>query len=291
MEAAKHSAAADTGDPHAAAVPETCLLDLPQQVLLQIMQQLDLVSLCAASRSSPALQQVAAHPSLWSPDQARHNWALGGIRASLAHILRLPPLVFNAQLDARRSPRFPACVFMHNLRSILGTSDAAGLAETSSSVLQDRLTAVKQNLWRYDCWQDVPPEASMSVCRADGFSIRARLHPRVVVPRLLRQLQQAGWPPPPGGATGAAAAAAAGSSADSTERPLPPGVLEVLQLCQHRMRHSTQLLQLQQLRGLFGSTQQAAGVQQVSRPRSSWRLNRPALQAVVPYIPDESTAR
>lgn len=288
---AKHSAAPATDVDDPAAAPETCLLDLPHHILMQILQQLDLVSLCAAARSSPILQQIAAHPSLWPTAQARHNWALGGIRACLADILRLPPLVFNAHLDARRSPRFPACVFMHNLRSILGTSDAAGLAETTSSVQQDRLALVKQNLWRYECWQDVPPEASMRVCRADGFIIRAALQPRVVVPRLLRQLQQAGWPPPPGDTTGTAAAASACSSADSMEQSLPPGVLEVLELCQHRMRQSIQLSQLQQLRGRFEPAQQAADSQQVSWQGSTWRLNRPALRAAVPYIPDETTAR
>jgi hypothetical protein len=105
------------------------------------------------------------------------------------------PQVFQAQLDVRRSRRFPVLVPMHNLRTILGTSDAEGLADRVSRALQERVAHAQHNLWRADSWQQLPPAASISVCRADGASIRAALRPQVVVPRMVRHLQQAGWPP------------------------------------------------------------------------------------------------
>jgi hypothetical protein len=104
--------------------------------------------------------------------------------------------VFNAQLDVRRSRRFPVSVSMHNLRTILATSDAEGLADRVSRALQDRVAQAQHNMWRYDSWQELPPAASISICRADGAVLRAALRPQAVVPRLVHHLQQAGWPKP-----------------------------------------------------------------------------------------------
>jgi len=103
--------------------------------------------------------------------------------------------VFQAQLDVRRSRRFPVLVPLHNLRTILATSDADGLADRVSKALQDSLVRVHRSLWRYDSWQHLPPAGSISICRADGAAIRAALRPQAVVPRLVHHLQQTGWPP------------------------------------------------------------------------------------------------
>jgi hypothetical protein len=182
--------------------------------------------------------------------------------------------VFNAQLDVRRSRRFPVSVSMHNLRTILAASDAEGLADRVSTALQDRVAHAQHNMWRYDSWRELPPAASISICRADGAVLRAALRPQAVVPRLVHHLQQAGWPKsskptgpkaPAGGssvscsdvsasrdtghaqprsATGSVqhAAACDGVSSSSSseavciaEGCLPGGLLEVLQLCQQRM--------------------------------------------------------
>lgn len=183
--------------------------------------------------------------------------------------------VFNAQLDVRRSRRFPVSVSMHNLRTILATSDAEGLADRVSRALQDRVAHAQHNMWRFDSWQELPPAASISICRADGAVLRAALRPLAVVPRLVHHLQQAGWPKSsqptgkttpagssvscsdvstsrdsahdqPRSATGSAqyAVACSGLSSSSSsgtgpvcsaEGCLPAGLLSVLQLCQQRM--------------------------------------------------------
>lgn len=83
---------------------------------------------------------------------------------------------------------------LHNLRPILCTSDAEGLADRASRALQEQLQRLV--LWRHDDWRDLPPAASISVCRADRACIRASLRPQAVVPRLVDHLQQLGWPPP-----------------------------------------------------------------------------------------------
>jgi hypothetical protein len=236
--------------------------------------------------------------------------------------------VFNAQLDVRRSRRFPVYVGMHNLRTILG-SDAEGLAERVSRALQDRLAHLQHNLWRYDSWQELPPAASISVCRADGASIRAGLRPQAVVPHLVAQLQQLGWPPdtPPGPHT--AASAAGSSNGDSSSQsgsmsgtpntsdvdgsssrtgvpagamPLPACLIEVLHVCQQRMNllHTGQVLQ--QLRGA-ALGQKAAGLRATTTtvgagaatagpaPFCQWRPNMKALYSLADRLPDESTAR
>lgn len=102
---------------------------------------------------------------------------------------------------------------MHNLRTILSTSDAEGLADRVSRVLQERVAHAQRNLWRAQTWQQLPPCASISVCRADGASIRAALRPQVVVPRMVQQLQHADWPPVSAQAAVADAAVAVNGSA------------------------------------------------------------------------------
>lgn len=56
---------------------------------------------------------------------------------------------------------------------------------------------LSSSLWRSTSWQDYPPAASISVCRADRATVRASLRPEAVVPRLVHNLQQIGWPPSP----------------------------------------------------------------------------------------------
>lgn len=241
--------------------------------------------------------------------------------------------VFHAQLDVRRSRRFPVSVPLHNLRTILATSDAEGLADRVSRALQDRLAHAQRNMWRYGSWQDLPPDASISICRADGATIRAALRPQAVVPRLVHHLQQAGWPPghqpKPASKVGSAADSHActrdvstvrdvvsvrsslsssggwASGADGLDECLPPGLLDVMHLCQQRMGllRSQQLLQLQHLRQGSGSQpladgQQAQPVVAKSGTKSDcvkgaagWRPNMAALQTVASKLPDDAVVR
>lgn len=60
--------------------------------------------------------------------------------------------------------------------------------------VQDQVSRLSAGLWRFSSWQQLPPAASISVCRADRSTVRASLRPQAVVPRLVHQLQQAGWP-------------------------------------------------------------------------------------------------
>jgi hypothetical protein len=136
-----------------------------------------------------------------------------GIATTMNAHATAAPQVFHAQLDVRRSRRFPVLVPMHNLRTILGTSDAEGLADRVSRALQERVAHAQHNLWRADSWQQLPPAASISVCRADGASIRAALRPQVVVPRMVHHLQQAGSPPVAAQAATAGVAAGLSTSA------------------------------------------------------------------------------
>jgi len=73
----------------------TSLLDLPQHLLILILQQLDTVSICSASRCNRALWHLSCHPSLWpaSSTQGPADWALGDVKLALANILALPPQV------------------------------------------------------------------------------------------------------------------------------------------------------------------------------------------------------
>lgn len=178
---------------------------------------------------------------------------------------------------------------MHNLRSILGTSDAEGLAERTSRALQEQVEHAANSLWRYDSWQQLPPAASISICRADGASIRAAPRPQAVVPRLVHQLQRAGWPPQL--PTVAPAATEAGNQHSPTSQhggagaaaALPSGLLHAVQQCQHRqgLVHEQQVSQLRHLSGYKPAPQAA-------RP---WRANLTALQAAAGKLPDEDTAR
>lgn len=71
------------------------LLLLPQHLLLLILQQLDTVSICSASRCNRALWHLCCHPLLW-PASSTHgsaDWALGDVKLALANILALPPQV------------------------------------------------------------------------------------------------------------------------------------------------------------------------------------------------------
>jgi hypothetical protein len=83
---------------------------------------------------------------------------------------------------------------MHNLRTILATSDAEGLADRVSRALQDRVAQAQHNMWRYDSWQELPPAASISICRADGAVLRAALRPQAVVAGPNQASQQARKP-------------------------------------------------------------------------------------------------
>lgn len=341
--------------------PPTSLLDLPHSLILSIMQQMDMLTLCTVSRCCRALHQLSSHPLLWPAQHAASQWAVGDVRLTLANILKLPPQVFmmcmqhmrpargassqsqaactivglvvtglmqvfNAQLDVRRSRRFPVYVGMHNLRPILAISDAEGLAERVSRALQDKLLHLQHNLWRYDSWQELPPAASISVCRADGASIRAGLRPQAVVPHLVAQLQQLGWPPdtPPGldaaaspaGSSDEATSSQIGSTSGTTNSPdsgssrsgtaagampLPAGLVQVLQVCQQRMNllHTGQVLQQlrgaalgQKAGGLRAATPAGAGAAPAgAAPACQWRPNMKALHSVADRLPDESTAR
>lgn len=83
----------------------TCLLDLPQQVLLLILQKLDNVSdLCTAARASPALRRLAAHRCLWPAESAHNDWALEGVKRLLGDMLSLPPQVCVSLLTSRELP-------------------------------------------------------------------------------------------------------------------------------------------------------------------------------------------
>lgn len=318
----------------------TALLDLPPHLLLVILQHLDLVSLCSIARCNRQLLRLCSHPSLWPDVMqlyATTDWCLGSVRLVLSDILKLPPQarkkiaslkctsssslcsilshtlsqtatvlhswlqVFHAaQLDVRRSRRFPALVPMHNLRTILATADAEGLAERVSRALQDRLHKAHNSLWRHDTWQQLPPAASMTICRADGASIRAALRPQAVVPRLVQQLQQTGWPQCqlPGSLQQVIPPDC--SSTSSRADPLldsQPGLLQVLHLCQHRMHllHTQQLPQLQHLRGActpvpgLDKTQGAAAASK--KAAGCWRPNMTAVQAAAAKLPTEDVVR
>jgi hypothetical protein len=70
------------------------LTDLPNHVLLNVLSQLDLPSLCSCSRSCTLLSKMAAHPSLPIWQSFKHDgWVLWDVRCTLARILRLPPQV------------------------------------------------------------------------------------------------------------------------------------------------------------------------------------------------------
>jgi hypothetical protein len=71
------------------------LTGLPAHVLLLVLQQLDVVSLCNVARCNRALHRLSWHSSLW-PASSIHtaaDWALGDVKTTLAHILKLPPQV------------------------------------------------------------------------------------------------------------------------------------------------------------------------------------------------------
>lgn len=71
---------------------ELLLLDLPNPLLLCILQWLDPQSLCYVSRACTLLSKIAAHPSLW-PHFKDDGCAVWDVRCTLARILRLPPQV------------------------------------------------------------------------------------------------------------------------------------------------------------------------------------------------------
>jgi hypothetical protein len=78
------------------------LTDLPNHVLLNVLSQLDLPSLCSCSRSCTLLSKMAAHPSLPAWQNFKHDgWVLWDVRCTLARILRLPPQV-GQQNDGNR---------------------------------------------------------------------------------------------------------------------------------------------------------------------------------------------
>eukprot|EP00878_Enallax_costatus_P023617 GHUV01025124.1.p1 GENE.GHUV01025124.1~~GHUV01025124.1.p1 ORF type:complete len:143 (+),score=31.48 GHUV01025124.1:506-934(+) len=120
------------------------LLDLPNFLLLNILQWLDVQSLCYASRTCTLLSKIAAHPSLW-PHFIRDGWAVWDVRCTLARILRLPPQVFHVQLDVKRSRRFPVTVPLHNLRPLLNITDTEGLADRLSKAVQVSSSAHHHN--------------------------------------------------------------------------------------------------------------------------------------------------
>jgi len=62
--------------------------------------------------------------------------------------------------------------------------------------LQACVERLSKALWKYPCWDQLPPAATISICRADRGTVRASLRPEAVVPQILHQLQQLGWPPP-----------------------------------------------------------------------------------------------
>lgn len=77
---------------------DTSLTDLPNHVLLNILSQLDLPSLCSCSRSCALLSKMAAHPSLPAWQNFKNDgWVLWDVRCTLARILRLPPQVGTTQ--------------------------------------------------------------------------------------------------------------------------------------------------------------------------------------------------
>jgi hypothetical protein len=72
---------------------EDLLSSLPHHVLLLVLQHLDTVSLCSVSRCSRLLHRLCAHPSLWPLISYQSDWALAGIKLTMADILKLPPQV------------------------------------------------------------------------------------------------------------------------------------------------------------------------------------------------------
>ncbi|KAF6251802.1 hypothetical protein COO60DRAFT_1674389 [Scenedesmus sp. NREL 46B-D3] len=132
---------------------------------------------------------MTAHPSLPVWQNFKHDgWVMWD--------------VFHVQLDVKRSREFPVIVPLDNLRPLLGVTDTEELAERVSKAVQDQVAKLK--LWRFSSWQQLPPAASISCCWADRSTVRASLRPEAAVPRLVHQLQQAGWPPQHAAATAAA---------------------------------------------------------------------------------------
>lgn len=72
---------------------EDLLSSLPHHVLLLVLQHLDTVSLCSIARCSRLLHRLSAHPSLWPLVSYQSDWALAGIKLTMADILKLPPQV------------------------------------------------------------------------------------------------------------------------------------------------------------------------------------------------------
>jgi hypothetical protein len=75
---------------------EDLLSSLPHHMLLLVLQQLDTVSLCSVARCSRLLHRLSAHPSLWPLVSYQSDWALAGIKLTMADILKLPPQVRTA---------------------------------------------------------------------------------------------------------------------------------------------------------------------------------------------------
>lgn len=98
------------------------------------------------------------------------------------------------------------------LRIVTADVSQHALLTHAAAAVQDQVAKLKP--WRFGSWQHLPPAASISCCRANRSAVCARLRPEAVVPRLVHQLQQAGWPPQLAATDAAAAAATAAADAE-----------------------------------------------------------------------------
>ncbi|KAI8469436.1 MAG: hypothetical protein J3K34DRAFT_522202 [Monoraphidium minutum] len=195
----------------------SCLLDLPDHLLLEVAARADRAALCAASRACRRLAAAAAHPDLW-PGFSDDGPVLRAVRAALARALRIPPQAFAVSLDLKRSRRFPVAAPTYSLRPLLRAPDPEALASAISEALQERIARAAPWLWQPGA---APPPASavIQVCRSDRACVRFGLWPAAAAPAVADELALMGWPPGPvaaGGVT-SAAGAAEGGAADGAE--------------------------------------------------------------------------
>eukprot|EP01025_Chloroclados_australasicus_P019759 TRINITY_DN2081_c0_g2_i1.p1 TRINITY_DN2081_c0_g2~~TRINITY_DN2081_c0_g2_i1.p1 ORF type:complete len:502 (-),score=36.64 TRINITY_DN2081_c0_g2_i1:866-2371(-) len=162
------------------------LLSLPHPVLINVLGQLDDQSKCAAARTCSLLFDLACDQSIW-PNALISDSIITESRLVLSKALCVPPQIFKVEIEYGRSKRFPVCVPLLNLRSILQEPDAIDLAARISQAVQEQLLQQER---RHRSSRQL-----ILVCRADRATVRFGFKNNLLVESILRWNEGLGWAP------------------------------------------------------------------------------------------------
>ncbi|KAK9806635.1 hypothetical protein WJX73_002684 [Symbiochloris irregularis] len=153
--------------------------DLPELVLVSILECLDDISLCFLAQTCRYAFSLTCRRHFWRDAEVQEgDHLISGLRNCFAEAARLPPQVFH--LEWKRSTRFAVTCSMYRMRRILRTASLEAISTNLAEQLQE-VAARARHRRKCKPWAATVPGELIGAVRVDRGQVRLSLVPAAVV--------------------------------------------------------------------------------------------------------------